>query len=466
MQSPHPAIAAVGLATAQGGAAELLAGVAPVPPEPLPWPAGRWTTSGLCRPARGIDPGLEGAGRWRALARQALAECCAGSPPAAGTPLVVASCNGAAPGFGAASWRQAFDTADLLLDVAPWAGARLPVASAACASGLHGLFLARLLLDAGASEVVVLAVDILSAAAHANFEALQVLSPELQTPWQAGTEGFLCGEAAVALRLRLGGPGPGLRGPALSQDLNGGGGLERTLDAFRLQDVGLVLGQGTGPPEVDRTELAAVRRAVPDLAVPLTTPLFHFGHTLGSSGLVGLALAALRASPVLPAPRAMDGRALLDHPGGPGQSLVVCRALGGACAATVVGEAPELSLPLGWAATVPPGPIHHPLLRRLAEEAPRHRPEEPPDLLVVRLSEPLTPPPRAVVGGRLLPSAVLEITPGRAALQVAQGWGYPGPALCLVGGDDDPSLLAKLEGTGRRVHVVYIHPGLNHVEWS
>jgi hypothetical protein len=123
--------------------------------------------------------------------------------------------------------------------------------------------------------------------------------------------------------------------------------------------------------------------------------------------------------------------------------------------------------PVGWAAPVPAGPIHHPLLRRLAEEAPRHRPAAPPDLLVVCLAEPLVPPPRAVVGGRLLPSAVLEITPGRAALQVAQGWGYPGPALCLVGADGfDPSLHAALGGSGRRVHVVYIHPGLNHVEWS
>lgn len=479
-----PVISAVGLATAQGSAAELQAGAATVPPEPLPWPADRWTTSGLCRPARGLDPGLAGAERWRALAARALAECCSRSQPAPGTPLLVASCNGAAESFEAEAWCRSFDTAGLL-DVSPWAGAQLPVASAACASGLHGLFLARLLLEGGAAEVVVLAVDILSPAAHANFEALRILSPELQTPWQPVTEGFLCGEAAVALWLRRGGPGPRFRGPALSQDLNGADGLERALDSLNVRDGGpvdLILGQGTGPPEVDRIELAAVRRAVPDLAIPLTTPLFHFGHTLGGSGLLGLALAALQrrrslGALALPASRAADGRLLLDLPDGSRfdrheQCLVVCRALGGACAAAGLGEKDcndatlePTTTPLNWAMPVPPGPIHHPLLRRLAEEAPRYRPREPPDLLLVRLCEPLAPPSRAMVGGRLLPSVVLEITPGRAALQVARGWGYQGPTLCLVGASEG-ALLAALEASGRRVGVVYIHPGYENVEWS
>lgn len=478
-------VSALGLATAQGSAVELLAGAAPVPPQPLPWLADRWTTSGLCRPARGLDPGLAGAERWRALARRALDECLAGSPPPPGTPLVVASCNGAAESFEAEGWRRAFDTAGLLEDV-PWAGARLPVASAACASGLQGLFLARLLLEAGADEVVVLAVDVLSPAAHANFEALRILSPELQAPWQPGTEGFLCGEAAVALRLRRGGPGPRLRGPMLSQDLNGDddeGGLGRALDSLEVLDggpVSLILGQGTGPPEVDRIELAAVRRVVPDLAVPLTTPLFHFGHTLGASGLLGLALGTLQrcralGALALPASRAADDRLLVDGLGASRsdrQCLVVCRALGGACAAAALGEADgdiatrePPAAPLGWAAPVPPGPIHHPLLRRLAEEGPRHRPPEPPDLLIVHLCEPLTPPRRAVVGGRLLPSALLEITPGRAALQVAQGWGYQGPTLCLVGASAGANF-AALESSGRRAGVVYIHPGYENVEWS
>ncbi|MFY9825796.1 MAG: hypothetical protein WAM82_30785, partial [Thermoanaerobaculia bacterium] len=114
--------------------------------------------------------------------------------------------------------------------------------------------------------------------------------------------------------------------------------------------------------------------------------------------------------------------------------------------------------------------LQHPLLRRLAEEAPRHRPPEPPDLLVVRLGEPLMPPQRAVIGGRLLPSAVLEITPGRAALEVARGWGYRGPTLCLVGGGPGRgpllAFLAALAGLGLLVSVVYVEPKYDDVEWS
>ena len=52
----------------------------------------------------------------------------------------------------------------------------------------------------------------------------------------------------------------------------------------------------------------------------------------------------------------------------------------------------------------------------------------------MRLEEPLQPPPRALVGGRLLPAAVVEITPGFIPRLVAGAWGFAGGALCLVGG--------------------------------
>jgi hypothetical protein len=73
------------------------------------------------------------------------------------------------------------------------------------------------------------------------------------------------------------------------------------------------------------------------------------------------------------------------------------------------------------------------LLRRLAEEAPRHCPVDPPDVLLVRMDEPLAPPPEARVGERILPSAVLEMTPGFVSQLIARSWGFAGSALCLVG---------------------------------
>ena len=479
-----PVLAGVGLATAQGSAEDVLAGNPPLPPSLLPWPAGARAISTLCRPVRDLDPAVPGATRWRALAQRALVECCP-VPPPSGTPLVIASCNGGAESFGAEGWQGAFDAVGTV-EVPPWNGVRLPVVSAACASGLHALFLARRLLEGGADEVVVLAVDILSAASQRNFEALRILSPGLPEPWQPQSEGFLTGEGAVALHLRRRGDGPRLRGPMLCHDLGASDGLHRALGRFALADVGLVLAQGTGPVDVDAVELEALRHRLGDLDIPLTTPLDHFGHTLAASGLLSLALATLaRRHPLpslmLPPLRAADGRRLVNAAEQvDGHALVVCRALGGACAVVGVGDFEPEGHPTvrstdgttDWADPVALGPLHHPFLRALAAEAFDHRPPSPPDLLVVRLVEPLLPPDRAVLGGRLLPSAVLEITPGFAALLIARAWGFTGPTLCLVGprgvvrGQDPARTLWGSGLSTEHVHVIYLSAEGNHVDWN
>jgi len=485
-----PRITGVGLATAQGSAADLAAGRPLHPPLPVPWPPGRFSACGLYRPARGVDPGWTGPRRWNALARQALAECLGPGTPDPLPPLLLASSNGGAGSFDAEQWRRSFDPGPLLAGT-PWAARELPLpaVSVACASGLQALDLARRLLAAGreavpGGEVVVLAADILPRASQENFESLRILAPALAPPWQPGGEGFLLGEAAVALRLTIGdGEGPWLLGPALGHDLAADEGLATTLARLAWEEPDLVLGQGTGPWEVDRVELAAVRRALGEEgapSVPLTTPLFHFGHTLGASGLLSVALAALLARGrelpclALPAARAGDGRPLVQGGGGEGrESLIVCRALGGACGAAVVRAAPPrreiapAGPSPGWAEPPPPEPLGHPALRRLAAELPRLRPAAPPDLLLVRLAEPLVPPQRSVRGGRILPSAVLEMTPGRAALLAARAWGFAGPTLCLVGAPGDPGppgLPPGLALPGRRISVIELSPtGALHV---
>ncbi len=73
-----------------------------------------------------------------------------------------------------------------------------------------------------------------------------------------------------------------------------------------------------------------------------------------------------------------------------------------------------------------------PAVRAIVEAAPVHRPTAPPAALVCVLEHPLQPPERAFRGTRLLPSAVLEITPGYLAVAIARAWGYTGPALALV----------------------------------
>lgn len=445
------AIASIGLATAQGNTADIASGAALRSPTEWPSPPSHWTTSGLCRPAVGIEPLLAGSERWRALAKMALQDCLGDQAPFNELPLIVASCNGGAGEFDSESWERAFDCSALLAGT-PWSDRCLPIFSASCNSGLHALYAAEQLLAARATdEVLVLAADILSSSNYDNFAGLRVLAKEQTSPWQQTSTGFVLGEAAVALRLiraRDDEELPIVTGPALAGELAGGDGLVRVLTDLSPNDTGLILGQGTGPLQVDEAELSALQAFV-GKEVPLATPLVNFGHTLGASGLLAVALAALaQQAPrvfsyfVTSVTRAMDGRPLSDGTKVEGSVLVSCRALSGACAGAILGHSGHLpgSRSQVWRAQTRSDPLMHKILRKLAAEAPQNRPDNPPDVLIVRLDRPLSPPAEAVIGGRLLPSAVLELTPGFVPQLVARCWGFDGAALCLVGDDGADAL--------------------------
>ena len=406
------AIASIGLVTAQGSAREPHRAAAPVA---LPWPVPARSACGVGWFARGIDPALRGPARWFALVSAALDDCDARGP------IVVGSCNGTADATMAAGWRTAFD-----LGIGP-------IASAACASGLHALWLGRRMIELdGHTEVTVVAVDMLSPAAHANFEALRVLAPRSE-PWQASGLGFVPGEAAVAMRLVRATPGDGLPrllGPWLGHDLDDRDALAELAPLATPARVARIVGQGTGPVGVDARELAAVRHVPAHL--PIASPLARHGHTVGASGLLSVALAALEHSLAEPGV-ALDGRPIADARG---DALILCRALGGACAAVGVtrDDDDRVEVPhTAWSAPSALPPLRIPLLRRIASEAAAHRPATPPPLLVVTMDAPLVPPEDARIGDRLLPSVVLELTPGFAAQLIARAWGYRGPALTQVG---------------------------------
>lgn len=502
------AITGVGLITAQGGVADLAA--AARAPVAMPWHAAR-----RYRPLLG--GAATGAARLAAAIQSALAGC-GGSGP-----IVAASCNGAAASWSVEDWRASFE-----LGLGP-------VASAACASGMHALYLARRLIAAGAPEVRVVAADIATAPGHDNFEALRLLSDE-PAPFQPDASGFWLGEAAVALRLVPAATAPGaprLIGPVLGHDVDGDDGIARALAALAagpaaadpgspgmppgprrsaLGGVELVIGQGTGPAEADRAELAAIAAHIAP-GVPLATALPGFGHTLGASSLLSVALAVLARDTEIPAlaarhPAALDGRPLGARRSR--RTVVVCRALGGACGACLItdvatapvgsaGDARHRGLaidpaprppvagsaddarepypaddpvasglhapaPLTWRPPSTLPPLRDPVLRAIAAAAASHRPAAPPGLLVVTLDAPL--PPSARIGRRILPTSVLEMTPGQLPQLIARAWGHPGPALCLVGGDP-AALLAACRATHDRVYRVAIR-GMDDrdVEWD
>jgi hypothetical protein len=430
----NTAIKGIGLATAQGNVADILEPSSLRAVSELPWTPGKWNVSHVCYPAVGIDSSLSGVERWRVLIEKALADVGASG----NTPLLVASCNGSA----GERWEEAFETSALLADT-PWANAELPVFSSSCASGIHALYAARELLTSGAvDEVLVLAADILARSNHENFESLRVLAERPAAPWQSTSTGFILGEAAVALRLvraQDDAEQTTLHGPALASDLVEHDGLASVIEALSPVKPALILGQGTGPYANDAAELAALAMFI-DKQVPVATPLAYFGHTLGASSLLSVALSAVK--PALPeqAEITTDGRPICWPR--VRETLATCRALNGACAATGVGRISHAKAHRrkgSWEKSVIPGPLMNSTIKRLASEAYEQQPGEPPDVLILRLEKPLAPSPSAMIGGRLLPSAVLEITPGFASQLIARCWGYRGPALCLVGNVDiDP----------------------------
>jgi len=434
------AIPGIGLATAQGNTSEILESESFRGPADLPWNASRWNVSRMCYPAVGINSSLSGVARWQALVKKAFADAGASGK----SPLLVASCNGSA----AENWEEAFDTAALLAGT-PWAVDELPVFSSSCASGVQALYAARALLTSGAvDEVVVLAADILARSNHENFESLRVLAEKLSLPWQSTSTGFILGEAAVALKLvRANNDAlPLLHGPELASDVGEHDALADAIERLSPLNPTMIFGQGTGPYATDAAELGALASFI-DKRVPVTTPLSYFGHTLGASSLLSIALGAAIPLMANSTDKTSDGRTICR--GGPpwppvrgNTVLATCRALNGACSATSVGKISHAGTQKRkgrWERSVTPGALMNPTIKRLASEALTHRPTNPPDVLLLRLDKPIAPPTNAVIGGRLLPSAVLEITPGFASQLIARCWGYRGPALCLVGNVDvDP----------------------------
>jgi hypothetical protein len=467
------AIKGIGLATAQGNAADILASSSLRAAGELPWSASKSNISRVCFRAAGLDSSLSDVARWQALVKKALAEI----GDSGKTPLLVASCNGSAGEY----WEEAFDTTSLFAGTS-WANDDLPVFSSSCASGIHALYAARALLTSGAvTEVLVLAADILARSNHENFESLRVLAEKPSAPWQSSSSGFILGEAAVVLRLVRSQnyqAETALQGPALASDLIDYDGLSGVIDALSPVNPALILGQGTGPYANDSAELAAFAASV-DKNVPVATPLTNFGHTLGASSLLSIALAAVLPTLANSPEITTDGRTIcMGGPPWPPQPrsknvLATCRALNGACAATAVGNFSPATAPrreVGWSRSAIPGPLMNPTIKRLASEAYEQQPADPPDILILRLEKPLAPPSSAIIGGRLLPSAVLEITPGFASQLIARCWGYSGPALCLVGNvDADPyGLTTALRESGANVFQVNLRGNGDNraIEWN
>ena len=199
-----------------------------------------------------------------------------------------------------APWGSIHRCCDNLRRAFGW-GPDLRILSHACVSAALGLRLAARMLQTGdARKVLVFSFDYLSPFVAAGFYSLKILNPELPQPYrqrEAGSVGLGDGAAFAVLTrdpapyyvsrqvcwnemYHMTGNEPAGSGfAAVSRELTDGLGGRSTW----------IRGHGAGTLEAGRLECAAWTETLPD--APLVAWKGGIGHTLGSCGLVELAIA-------------------------------------------------------------------------------------------------------------------------------------------------------------------------------
>ena len=192
--------------------------------------------------------------------------------------------------------------------------------STACSSSANALLVAADFIRRGdARRALVLGVEGLSSVSLSGFHSLMLLDPEGCRPFDARRRGMQVGEAVVAVLIEAGtaaDAGASLLGGANLCDIHHvtsaspDGSAMRAVMELALADAGLVPNEivlikahGTGSPDNDMAEAAAMRSLWGDALPPFTGLKRYLGHTLGACGIVELAalLGCLRAGFVPPA---------------------------------------------------------------------------------------------------------------------------------------------------------------------
>ena len=247
----------------------------------------------------GVDHELDGGSGSRAVRLLEKLRSAVDFPIPAGTRLFLATTVGAIDLLEAGAET---DTAAALLAAAERIFA-LPngvLVSAACASGQTAVSIALEQLAAGiCRHALVVGADVASEFVTAGFAALGAVSPDVCRPYDADRNGLTLGESAAAVLLSPRGDGPGrILGAAencdaahiTAPDLEGRQ-LRRIIRRLTGRGpVGGIIGHGTGTVYNDQAEIAALRAVFPAGTPPLFSLKGNFGHTLGATGVLQLAL--------------------------------------------------------------------------------------------------------------------------------------------------------------------------------
>jgi len=446
-------VKSVGLATAQGDSDTIINFLKKERTETWKW------KSGSGQYAQEVyyacpDQKTIGSRRFTLLAQAAISDCVKNYSKKV-PPVFTASCNGTVSLFEERQWQKSFD-----IDIENSLFENNPIVSGSCASGLQALYLAAMMVQSGHGDILVLAVDILSTSNLENFTSLRILSEEVLPPWHNNSSGFIPSEAAVAIII---GPPENqnsksrhiyLNQLSLYSDVSLTRQYASALGLYKTLKPSLIMGQGTGPAQVDSKELGNIY-SVFEKSAPITTSIYRFGHTTGASGILSMALAwltlkekeppyslllpeLLKNQKNLDSLKRLNEKNQLHFDSNNGSILILCRALSGACAIGTLSYLPVTPLLQNnteWMEPGSPPLLYLNIMKKVFNEALHKRPLRPPKLLIVIMEHPILPEKRFVMNGKLLPGAILEITPSFVPQLISSAWGYVGPSMAILSTD-------------------------------
>lgn len=185
----------------------------------------------------------------------------------------------------------------------------------ACTSGAAAIALGLAWLRTGRSRIVLAGgADALCRLTYSGFGALSVLDPSPCRPFDRTRAGLTLGEGAgmvvleteASARARDARPIAEIVGVAMASEAHhitnpepGGATAARIMSqaiasaGLTPRDVGYVNAHGTGTPQNDSNEAAAIRACFGDARVPVSSSKGQLGHTLGASGALEAVVSAL-----------------------------------------------------------------------------------------------------------------------------------------------------------------------------
>lgn len=191
-------------------------------------------------------------------------------------------------------WMAAQMAADL--DIA---GPTLTI-STACSSSANTLAIAADWIRRGVVDrALVIGAEALSSISLSGFQSLMLLDPDGCRPFDRDRSGLQLGEAVAAIVLEATDDGDGARllGAANLCDIHhvtganpDGSAMAAVIDAalrdsgLQARDIAAIKAHGTGSPDNDLAEAAALRRVFGKQLPPFTSFKPYFGHTLGACG--------------------------------------------------------------------------------------------------------------------------------------------------------------------------------------